>query len=251
LEYKRIDFDIKTVDLKSGHFSGLANATEVVDEYGDIIHDGAFKRTIKQHKGKVPVLKGHDSQREIGMTLEMSENGQLGQGLNIDDAMLYVDDENPRNEVADAREELVRMRRRHELGRPMGISIGFTIPKGKAEFDQELGVRHIYEVALWENSTTPFPANLPSAVASVKSIAQLPAAVGHIASLCDGPLCAQNRAAVEYTIKTLQSLLPNKPEALQLDSAKGAGELDKLFGDPDVVHSLKQLRNSIPTTGRQ
>jgi HK97 family phage prohead protease len=253
LIYKNIDFEVKAVDPSTGHFSGLANGTEIVDTYGDIVHDGAFKRTIKQHKGKVPVLKGHDSQREIGMTLDLEENGEHGQGLGVRDAAMYIDDANPRNEIPDAREELIRMRRRSELGRPMGISIGFTIPKGKAEFDQESGVRHIYEVALWEISTTPFPANQASFVDGVKSLTQLPGMARRIADGCNGPLCPQNKQAVETTITTLQSLLRQQPTALPKgDSARGAGGLDKLLSDPDVLHSLKSLRNHIPTSvGRQ
>jgi HK97 family phage prohead protease len=246
LLHKNINFDVKAVDGATGHFAGLANMTEITDEYGDVIHEGAFKKTIKEHKGKFPVLKGHDSAREIGMTLDLLENGEYGQGLNVLDASMYVDDANPRNEIPDAREELVRMRRRQELGRPMGISIGFTIPQGKAEFDSEAGVRHIYEVRLWEMSTTPFPANRPSAVANVKSLLDMPVMARKVAGECTGPLCAKNREAVEATITTLQSLLQHEPKALSDEPPKGADGLDKLLNDPDVVQLLNQLKESIP-----
>ncbi len=239
LTWKNADLEIKSVS-DDGHFVGLANVTEKVDEHGDIIHEGAYKRTVKAKKGRVYVLKGHDSSRLIGITLALSEDGAQGKGLNIDDAALYLN-EDPRNEIRDAREEYVRMKRGAELGVPMGISIGFTIPKGKAEYDDQ-GIRHIYEVNLWEISTTPFPASIGSMVTGVK---QLPALARRIASDCTGPLCPQNRMAIEASVKTLQSLLADKSKALPAgDSAEDGREPDNVLSDPEF-HSLME-RLGIP-----
>lgn len=245
LIYKNLELKVKSTD-ETGHFSGLANGTEIVDEYGDIIHEGSFKKTIKEHKGKVYVFKGHDSSRQIGITLSLSEDGAYGKGLNIDDALLYVDDTNPKNEIRDAREELIRMRRGAELGVPMGISIGFWIPEGKSEYDAEAGVRHIYEIRLAEISTTPLPANQVSAVADVKSIVQLPALVNKVASACTGPLCPANREAVEVSIKTLQSLLTKEPIPLpKAEPVNGELEADKVLSEPDFHSLMESLKIKI------
>ena len=205
MEFKSDDI---TATGQTGHFTGYANTWEV-DLANDRFLPGAFKRTVKAKKGKVPVLKGHDSQLEIGMSLSLSEDDV---GLKVDDAVLYIDDKNPKKEMSIARDEYVRLTRRLELGVPLGLSVGVTIPEGKATWVDERQGWDIKEAALWEFSFATFQANLPSTVTSIKSIIQLPAMVRSVASTCNGPLCQSNRQAVVDTIKTLQDLLATKAQ---------------------------------------
>lgn len=188
---------------ETGHFSGYANTWDV-DMGGDRFLPGAFKRTIKANKGKVPILKGHDSQLEIGMSLQLSEDEV---GLRVNDAVLYIDDKNPKNEMQAARDEYVRLKRRLEFGRPLGLSVGVTVPDGKAEWVDERKGWDIKESALWEFSTATFQMNLASMATSVKSILQLPTIVNRVAADCTGPLCPSNKMAVMSSIKALQELL--------------------------------------------
>jgi HK97 family phage prohead protease len=237
--FKALTFKAEEV-TETGHFSGYANTWEV-DQVNDRFLPGAFKRTIKAKKGKVPVLKGHDSQIEIGLSLQLSEDDV---GLRVDDAVLYIDDKNPKNEITAAREEYVRMRRRIELGIPLGLSVGVSIPSDKATWDDERKGFDIKEAALWEFSTATFQANLSSMATAVKSIVQLPAAVRNIASTCTGPLCPSNQKAVADTIQTLQGLLA-KEDSRSLEAKadpaattrQGNDPKNNGGADPDTFHS--------------
>ncbi len=200
--WKGLTFKLEGVD-ESGHFTGYANTWDV-DLQGDRFLPGAFKRTIKNSKGRVPILKGHDPQLEIGMSLSLSEDET---GLRFDDAVLYINDKNPKDEIPAAREEYVRMRRRLELGKPLGVSVGVTIPDGKAEWNEERRGWDVKEAVLWEFSTATFPANKGSSVEMVKSIAQLPMVAKGVASNYTTPLCDSDRRAVEQTIKILTDLV--------------------------------------------
>lgn len=219
MERKNLDFEIKEVDA-SGKFAGYANTWEK-DLGGDTIKPGAFKKTIREHKGKIPILKGHDSSVEIGMTNVLTEDEK---GL-VFEGQLYIDDANPKNEVQAAREEYVRMKRRQELGKPMGISIGFTIPNGKSEYDQETGERSIGECALWEMSTTPFPMNQSSRVAEVKSLPK-----------------DELVALIDERIKSLSSLPPAADPAKDQSATR---EADTMLTEPEFHSMMKRL--GIPT----
>lgn len=212
--YKELKFQVKSVD-ETGHFSGYANTWEK-DLVGDTIMPGAFKRTIKNHRGRVPILKGHNSEAEIGITSMLAEDDK---GLQFE-GDLYIDDANPKNEIVAAREEYIRMKRRLEVGKPLGISIGFTIPSGKEKWTDD-GEHLIYECALWEISTTPFPANPSSIATNVKSM--------DIISLID--------SRIDARLKSL-SLPGNAMDSEQ--STPNAPGLDTRSGDPDN-HSLDQL----------
>jgi len=167
-------FGLRLEDVsEEGHFSGYANTWDV-DLQNDRFMPGAFKKTIRDMRGRVPILKGHDSQVEVGMTISLSEDQT---GLHIDDAQLYINNSDPKNEIAAAREEYVRMKRRLELKKPLGISVGVTVPEGKAEWVDERKGWDIKEARLWEASLTAFPANSRSQVDVVKFVSPPAASV--------------------------------------------------------------------------
>lgn len=160
IEHKNLKFKVKAVD-SSGRFEGYAAVFGNVDHVGDMIEPGAFAKTLRDNGGKFPILDQHAFSREIGYTEEAYEDNR---GLYIK-GVLYIDDNNPRNEIPEARAAYVRMKRRQELGRPMGMSIGYqTIIDTMRD-----GVRVLKEVRLFEVSLTPIPANELAGVTSVKA----------------------------------------------------------------------------------
>lgn len=150
LEIKRLD--------ESGEFEGLASRTGNQDLQGDVVEQGAFKRTL-DHRTKsgraVPVLWQHDFREPIGriMPADMVETDK---GLEIKGRLTMS--------VARAREA----RDLASDGVLGGMSIGFDIPKNKAIFDEKLGGRRIKELRLWEVSLVTFPANPKAVIHSVK-----------------------------------------------------------------------------------
>lgn len=149
---KQLKFEIKSVS-EEGIFEGFAAGIGNEDSDADIIEPGAFKRTIDQKKGAIPILYQHDTERPIGIGLDMTEK-DFGLAVRGQLAM----------DVQLARETRSLM----QLGALRGLSIGFRIPKGGAK--QEGKIRHIKEVDLVEYSVVTFPANTRAQVETIKSV---------------------------------------------------------------------------------
>jgi len=137
MEVKAIAFDDSQVNMEERTFKGYASTFGNVDEVGDIIEAGAFAKSI-QERGpegtkQIKVLWQHD------MPLGMPTVG--------DEALELM-----RDGVVDR------------------MSIGFSIPQGKAYYDEAMGVRKIKEVKLFEFSPVTFPANEMAVVTGVKNL---------------------------------------------------------------------------------
>ena len=72
VEYKDLRFKIKALN-DAGEFEGYAAYKGNVDSYGDIIENGAFKRTIRNRKS-FPILFMHDPAQPIGLSTFMKED---------------------------------------------------------------------------------------------------------------------------------------------------------------------------------
>lgn len=165
MEQKTVSFEFdieQKADEHVGIFSGYANVTEFRDSGGDIIHHGAFARTLKANKGKVPLLAFHDGTDVIGVVnLEEDERG-----LKVTKGEL--------NLSLDAGQDIyTNMLFFKERKMPWEMSIGFHLVKNKFEWQDD--VRHIHEVNLKEVSLVPpgFAMNSRSRVTSVKATDEL------------------------------------------------------------------------------
>jgi uncharacterized protein len=76
--YKNIDLEIKDVDKKEGIVSGYFAAFGMKDSDGDIIHPGAFARSVEDWgpggKGRIKHLMNHDPSKPLGVILELKED---------------------------------------------------------------------------------------------------------------------------------------------------------------------------------
>jgi hypothetical protein len=81
-EIKSFPFKINQVEA-TGEFTGYASTFGDVDLGHDVIEKGAFKKTLFETKGRIPVLDHHDPTKQIGWNLEAKEDdrGLLVQGL--------------------------------------------------------------------------------------------------------------------------------------------------------------------------
>lgn len=156
MELKAISFDDSQVDMAERTFKGYASTFGNVDEVGDIIEAGAFTKSI-QERGpagtkQIKVLWQHNE--PLGMPTIMVE----------DSKGLYVEGKISKTRLGDEALELMRD------GVVDRMSIGFSIPQGKALWDDTMGIRRIKEVKLFEFSPVTFPANEMAMVTGVKNL---------------------------------------------------------------------------------
>ena len=148
LEYTCCNFSVKSAG-KKGTIEGLGAHFNNVDHGDDVILPGAFTKSLEQkmpamlwqhQEDKVPGKWTHAEESKDGLALKgVFANTPLGQEA-------Y---------------ELTKMEA------VTGLSIGFTIPEGGAEFEKS--TRIIKEVDLWEVSPVTFPMNELARVSGVKS----------------------------------------------------------------------------------
>jgi HK97 family phage prohead protease len=141
-----------TVDIKAdaeGMIEGYGSVFDVVDNGGDIVAAGAFKRSLASGR-KVKMLLQHDPADVIGVWDEVAEDGQ---GLRLKGRLLTA--------VGKAREayELVK------AGALDGLSIGYRTVKS---LDRN-GRRVILDADLWEVSLVTFPMNEAARIDAVKA----------------------------------------------------------------------------------
>jgi HK97 family phage prohead protease len=153
-----LPIEIKSI-TEDGKFTGVANLMEVVDLVNDNIHRGSFTKTLTESGGKVFLLADHDESLDsrIGVVY-LRENGDV---LEVVEGVFNLEKQAGRDAYNDAKFY-------HEHGIPLGLSIGYGIPKGKSEIKD--GIRHIYEIKLYEVSLVAFPANQFSLVEGVKAM---------------------------------------------------------------------------------
>ena len=151
-EFKSIELKETAIDVSTRIIEGYA-ATWDIDQVGDIIQEGAFKKTIDEGftSKRIKMLWQHD--QALGMPVEMFE----------DSRGLYVKGKVSRTQLGDEALELMRD------GVVNTMSIGFSIPKNKSGFNEE-GTRIISEVKLFEFSPVTFPANEAAHILAVKSL---------------------------------------------------------------------------------
>src|SRR6187399_1924358 len=154
LEYKAFPL----LDFKSeeaGRFSGYAAAYSK-DVYGDRIAPGAFAKTIKRSKGKIPIHYNHNDAIPLGFSSELVEDAK---GLYID-GLLSLESTNGKDIYA-------LLQTAHKVGFKMGLSIGFITED--ADYDEQEG-RLLKSIDLWETSITPYPANRAARIDGFKSM---------------------------------------------------------------------------------
>ncbi len=154
-EIKSFPFKIDRVE-EGGEFFGYASTFNNLDLGGDVVEPGAFRKTLRESGGKIPVLDHHDPQKQIGWNLEAGEDrfglfvrGQLNLNVQL------------------ARERHSLMKQAAHIGGKTGLSIGFRTIKEEPDPGNNR-IRHLKEIQLFEYSLVSFPMNPQAAVTQVK-----------------------------------------------------------------------------------
>lgn len=155
-EYKSFEFKINEIeeDGNVGVIEGYAAVFGNVDLGNDVIEKGAFRKTIKDRKGRWPILLDHDPTRPAGVNLEAEEDDF---GLKVKGELTLVDPQ--------VRHRFELIKQFKKAGVKAGLSIGYRTVKHeilnpKPEPGKiSLPVRRLKEVMLMEHSIVTFPMN--------------------------------------------------------------------------------------------
>jgi len=159
IEFK--DYEVKqTPNGSQGTVEGYAAVFNNIDRVGDVIVQGAFKRTIEEQKGKFPILSHHNQQKQIGWNIEAKE----------DENGLFVVGKFDIQHNTMAMEHFSLIQMAKEVGAKAGLSIGFTIEEANLDAVGDQEVLKIREVRLFEYSPVTFPANPMATATDAKSM---------------------------------------------------------------------------------
>ena len=74
MEHKLLPFALATLDFEGRTIEGYAATFGNLDRVKDIIHPGAFTKTLNERGNKVRLLWQHDQKEPIGRPLEIRED---------------------------------------------------------------------------------------------------------------------------------------------------------------------------------
>jgi hypothetical protein len=124
-----------------GRFAGYASVFGEVDQGGDIVMPGAFRKSLGlRGRHRIKMLFQHDPKDPVGTWDRIAEDGF---GLWVEGRLVP---EVPRAEA---------LRRLIARGAVDGLSIGFRTVKAMRE--PQSGHRKLFEIDLWEISIVTFP----------------------------------------------------------------------------------------------
>lgn len=144
-EFKTFKLELRELKPETGEFTGYASTFGKVDAYNDFVEPGAFRKTLKENKGKVAIFYMHETRIWIG----------LGQKAKEDDKGLFVTGKLDIAVNQRAMETFSLMTMCQEQERPAGLSIGFEAMKWEIVKEKDRSIRHLKEIKLWEYSPTP------------------------------------------------------------------------------------------------
>jgi len=155
-EYKTFDFTVKEFDFEGRTVEGYAAAFGNVDLGSDMIHPGAFAKTLTERGNKVRFLWQHDQHEPIGRPIEMHEDTA---GLFV--KAIISDTARGRDALALLRDQAIN-----------GLSIGYDAMKGGTDYSKTADgetVRNLRELRLWEFSLVSMPMNEMATVTALKT----------------------------------------------------------------------------------
>ncbi len=188
---KDLKLELKAVQ-DDGTFEGYLSVYDEVDLGNDLVEKGAFTKTIQEQKGIVPLLWHHDPKMPMGV-LHLEDDAV---GLKVKGEMFI-------GESDKAREMHGMAKRYQQMGRPMGLSIGYdTIKKAF-----EKGIRHLKELKLYEGSMTLFPMLTSAVLTSIKSALSPEAKADFVTELERAQLSAMRYMMIQALDTALYSIL--------------------------------------------
>lgn len=164
MEYtKSYDLALKGDGIdKDGQFEGHAAIFGNIDLQGDRIMRGAFADTLRETKGRWPILMAHRLDSVIGFSTHAEE----------DSKGLFVQGELTLGSTA-GRDAYESMKHALSLRQRPGLSIGYRV-RGEdgAEMNDRRGIRILKNLDVMEFSLAAVPANPEARTLRIKSVAE-------------------------------------------------------------------------------
>lgn len=203
MEYKAHQFKADDIDTSQRIISGYA-ATWDLDQGGDIIKRGAFKKTLSERADRVKVLWQHNE--PLGKPVSMIEDSK---GLLIEARI-------SKTRLGDEALELMKD------GVVDQMSIGYIIPAGKSNYNSE-GNRIISEMKLLEFSPVTFPMNEAAQINDIKALQE---------KIKNGSLDSKE-------LKNLVDILGNLTALLKQEPPKGTPVIEQPQDLTELSDSIK------------
>lgn len=156
-EIKTFEFKVEDADSKKGVIRGFASTFGNIDYGDDVVDAGAFKKTIQETRGLVPILADHDPSKPIGWNVRAAETEK---GLFVEGQI------NLKTQLGKDRYEIAQQAL--EVGAKMGLSIGYGVIKAMPDKERP-AVRRLKELKLYEYSIVIFPMNNQAMITAAKS----------------------------------------------------------------------------------
>jgi HK97 family phage prohead protease len=219
-----VSFAIKSVDEKARRFTGLASTWQK-DLGDDVIHKGAFKKTLADWRGSrtktIPLLDSHDRWSVDSILGKMIDGSETSDGLETEFEMRATEK---------AEQALDAIKNEFVTGLSIGyepVKFDFEQPEGSASpWDR---IRHLHEVKLREVSLVVFPMNEGARVdpSSVKSLLDA-AKAGQLTDDQKAELLAFLNAAP--TSAAPEAPTPDAPKGLAPDNPRRIAMSEMLRG---------------------
>lgn len=160
LEYRTFGFKFDTVDKvkEEGRVEGYASTFGNIDLGLDVVVKGAFKKTLKENKGRVPILADHSPYDQIGWNEKGHEDDV---GLAVQGSLMLG--------VQKAMERYLLAKKAVELDAPAGLSIGYMTITAEPNAENPR-IRMLKELKLFEYSFVTFPMNTMAMVTAAKNM---------------------------------------------------------------------------------
>ncbi len=230
-----VEFAVNKDKLDEREFEGLASKFNSLVQgwVPTIIEPGSFKKTLKENKGRIPLLWQHDPGQPVGMPIAMKETDEgLWLHGSIDDTSWG--------------EDAIKSLR---SGTVQGLSIGFDPLKWEMITDKKKKdepIRHVKEVKLWEVSLVTFAADPKARIGEVHGMVD----EGYFFSIIKYNLeafldaakdpeqkytCSEDfRESAEDVISKLTELLQNAAEPPKPDKDKDSSKEPRSDVPPDA-----------------
>lgn len=159
-EIKTFGFKIDATDARTGLIRGYASTFGNIDLGDDIVEPGAFKKTIKESKGRWPILADHNPTTPLGWNNRAEEDAK---GLFVEGKY------NMEDPFAKARHALAMQAL--DIGADMGLSIGYGVIKAEPD-KMRPSLRILKELKMYEYSQVVFPMNTAAMMTAAKTWAK-------------------------------------------------------------------------------
>jgi len=157
METKIFRMSIKEMD-EAGKFTGYLSIFGNVDHGGDLVENGAFKKTLSETPA-YPLLWAHSSQ-DPSHVIGTFHGKEDKRGLLIDGEFFL--DQPGGHEAHNV------VKRLHDKGVKVGLSIGYKAILWDMDEKEKQTIRRLKEIQLFEGSMTLFPMNDEAVVQAVK-----------------------------------------------------------------------------------